>query len=792
MPRHVNPPNDNSVATAPYNFVPLPLAVFEVPVEQDPPWTQHDRFVPGTHSGSIELEIETLTPLYIRGVMTADREGRWSERPSRLRPDPYMTPDGSPVIPGSSLRGMIRTLVEILSFSKLRPVSAAKPFYRSLGKHVIGKIYRERMTRGGQKPRGGILHIRDGSVTIAPCEFVRVGRDRLRPGHLSHDHNPPPWPPQHAPCWVRMPDRSDTVVAIEIRSERPAGAGWRRGTLVLTGHVKSKRREFVFLEPSGTPKDEIQVPDPVWRRFHDDDQITQWQKWAFPRGQPPTAGRCADGHLRDGEPVFFLADDRADGPPALVFLGRAGMFRLPYDRSPRDLVDRVLPGDRLDLTESIFGTVETSSSDDRQSAIKGRVRFEDAMASGGGPHWYESTLVPHILSAPKPTAFQHYLTQGGTVSEEKLTTYLDGHHTTVRGHKLYWHRWSPGQGMAQVKATNHDPLLQDLRTEQPEDTQHTLVTPVKQGVRFTGRVRFENLTDLELGALLHALQLPDGCCHRIGMAKPLGLGSIRIRSTLRLVDRAARYRAWETTGVQPAEDGHRFKRSFENAVHTHATTSGETTVPDQPGLRRIARLDALYRLLAWDDRPRPGATAYMDLDAFKQRAVLPTPHHVADLPEPRWEDDPPHILGAPPERHPRTSRPRDDRRTHAPDAAHSPPSLRDGRTRSRVSTRPATPHNGGSAPSVVAPAAAAAPAPIRPKAVEQGQTRPGTLLRVDGRWAARFEGDDRPAKIINPSAIPANCEGASAIFFITQQNKREGISCRFEQLAQHRGPAPAR
>lgn len=69
--------------------------------------------------------------------------------------------------------------------------------------------------------------------------------------------------------------------------------------------------------------------------------------------------------------------------------------------------------------------------------------------------------------------------------------------------------------------------------------------PVKSGVQFRGRIRFENLTDLELGAILHALQLPDGCCHRIGMGKPLGLGSIRIHARLRLVDRVARYQAWQ-------------------------------------------------------------------------------------------------------------------------------------------------------------------------------------------------------------------------------------------------------
>jgi hypothetical protein len=72
-----------------------------------------------------------------------------------------------------------------------------------------------------------------------------------------------------------------------------------------------------------------------------------------------------------------------------------------------------------------------------RKAIKGRVFFEDALASDGGPGWLEEIIVPRILSSPKVTTFQHYLTQGGTKGKGGLTTYLYGDQTTIRGHKLY-------------------------------------------------------------------------------------------------------------------------------------------------------------------------------------------------------------------------------------------------------------------------------------------------------------------------------------------------------------------
>ncbi|MBX3156458.1 MAG: TIGR03986 family CRISPR-associated RAMP protein [Deltaproteobacteria bacterium] len=751
MPRHINPNAERS-AHAPYNFVPLPkrmFAVADADGEQGEPWTRHDQFVAGTHSGWIDLSIEALTPLYIRGAASPERDGSWLDRASRLRPDPDVTRDGVPIIPGSSLRGMVRTLVEILSFSKLQPVSEAKPFYRSVADDRIGKVYRSRMMRGGQKPRGGILHIRNGIVTISPREVVRVARSQLRDQIAFRDRTPP-WPPQHTQCWVKRNRGSDTVSAIS--HSQPDGSGWYGGILVLTGYVPKKKREFVFLDLADATPTAIQVPDVIWTRFHDDDQITQWQEKAFPSDRPAGARRHAAGHLRDGEPVFYLVDDTCeseDNPDGLVFLGRAGMFRFPYDTSPRDLVQAVLFDNRLDLAEAIFGKVDVvrkSQPLDDNAAIKGRVRFEDAIATHGGPSWFEQNLVPSILSAPKPTAFQHYLTQDGRSPKDRLTTYLRGDHTTIRGHKLYWHRWVDDQGVSQIKAAkDHDKLLQDLDANNPTDTQHTVMRPIKAGVQFRGRIRFENLTDLELGAVLHALQLPDGCCHRLGMGKPLGLGSIRIHSRLQLVDRMARYQAWQPSGVEVNDVSSRFRTVFEEAMFAHARSSGELVSDGQKGLRRIARLDSLFHLLAWERRPDRDSTDYMDFEKreFHGRRVLPTPHAVAKAREPEWVSDPPL---------PRTA-----------EGEH--------KSRPRPLIR-------GSAPR-----AEPVQAPLQAKPVGKGQERTGVLKRRGILWVAIIDGDleQRDAEVVNQMRIPADCaDGTKAKFYITEESKRVGIKCRFE------------
>lgn len=665
MPRHVNPSNRARTARAPYNFVPLPERVFgvadgiEVNGERIKPWEMHDQFVPGTYSGWIELEIETLTPLYIRGAARQTGDGRWDIRDARVRSEPYTTPDGRPAIPGSSLRGMLRTLVEILSFSKIHPVSEAKPFFRTVDDSRIGKVYRQRMAAGGGV-RAGILRLRGGQATIEPREMLRVERRLLeRKGIDFGSGRPnwiPPWPRQHGTCWVKVRKGSSEVT--DIQFGKPSGGGWREGILVLTGNVPRKRREFVFVELQEGSTEAVRVPDRLWSRFHDEGQITEWQEWAFPRSQPPGARRRADGHLRDGEPVFFLTHDNEkgeDNPDGLVFFGRAGMFRLPYDRRPVDLVPEPLRTAGLDLAEALFGKV------DAEAAIKGRVFFEDAVATNGGPNWFEDECVPRILSSPKPTTFQHYLTQDGTRGKDELTTYIEGDYTTIRGHKLYWHRWGEG-GLSEVKEPQkQEALLRDLKRSTPEDRQHTIIRPVRTGVTFFGRVCFENLTAVELGALLSALELPQGCCHKLGMGKPLGLGSVRIASRLVLVDRATRYRSWSASGAQTS-DGSPFCEAFEKVIIAHARNAGEAFLPGARGLRQIARLDSLFRLLEWDQRPPVDRTAYMSLEAgdFKPRPVLPTPHHVAGTEEPPWPADPPRPAPPPRDRGPapRGRRPR--------------------------------------------------------------------------------------------------------------------------------------
>lgn len=628
MIRHVNPAQ-NRRSQAPYNFVPLPNAVLWAPACARNAAQHFDKFLSEAHSGYIDIEITAKTPLYIRGP-ARKQNNTWDSREVRFRLEPYVDLQGHPVIPGSSLRGAIRTLFEILTFSKIQPVTNERPFYRSLSPDRVGLAYRSRMSRPGSPtplPRAGFIGKNpDGTYMInETCSVLRVSHDRIHQliPTFTYVHSASYVPDpvlQHTTIWVKRDAAGRDAVAVEL-SYAP---GLEEAVLVLTGwapprpipgtdRMAEKCKEFVFLKALKKPP--IQIPAFAWQRFHDEDQITRYQESAFP----------PKGHLREGDPVFFVCDSTGE----LDFFGRAQMFRLPYDESPFDLLPsehKAFSDDHLDLAEVVFGFVP-QHLDDKRKAIRSRIEVEDAVA----PEIVRplDAMAPNILSSPKVTCYQHYLTQNGGRDKRELTTYLNGDVTMIRGHKLYWHRWN---GLRSIKEENQDKVLRD------PGTQHTIIQPIPDKTVFHGRIHFHNLLDFELGALWATIALPEGHAHKIGMGKPLGLGSIRIEPTLYILDARTRYRSWQQSGFIRCDNPRdTYQSAFESRIAAHAKESQEHLCKTGVGLTTFYRLNVLYEMLKWPDvpslffadtAPLPLRSQNGDRDFAKlkrQGWILPTP-----------------------------------------------------------------------------------------------------------------------------------------------------------------------
>ncbi|MBK8184399.1 MAG: TIGR03986 family CRISPR-associated RAMP protein [Candidatus Competibacteraceae bacterium] len=359
------------------------------------------------------------------------------------------------------------------------------------------------------------------------------------------------------------------------------------------------------------------------------------------RGSRSAARHSCRRILQPGDPLFYLLDPSGK----LEFIGPTLFFRLPYknytgDYAPQFTVDADGP---LDLSEAIFGTVNGEPQDDKSQtgSHKSRLRFDDAEWIGSGSPFLEGEdgiRWPAVLSKPKPTSYQNYLVQSDPEGrKEKLLSYSapppdSGGLTTtaLRGFKLYWHRGQPD--------------AQELQIDQPKKSlkQYTVIRPVKPGVSFRGRVRFENLNQLELGALLAALELPADYRHHLGMGKPLGMGSVRVEAATILYDPVKRYRSLAADGrLEQADQNGKLaeaREAFRKAIVQHLNTKvPASTVPDNTGLWEIPRLRTLGMLLDWENQPKREKTAYipaLELKKFRDRQVLPTPAGVLGQLEP--------------------------------------------------------------------------------------------------------------------------------------------------------------
>lgn len=681
LPKHDSPTTYNA-AHAPYNFIPLPDVVVKA-VENADELPDHNCYLEGYHTGHFEVTLITKTPLYIRGGLSTKRkeENTLSEfeqaeaeksgnapkdfrKVLKNKPEFFTTCDpNEPVIPGSSLRGMLRNLIEIITYSKVKWVTDKRLFFRTMDDSVVGESYRNRMMGNVE---GGFL-LRDGETyVIHVSKVVRVHHSKIGYAqNLFEGRSPNQYPKwngdyhQHKSVWVTLTPNGNFVD--EISKTKQTGTDWYEGRLVITGNMPGrmdgsggKKKEFVLLLPQ-KDAEKIAIPEAMLDRFHDDDQITPWQQNAFPKNQPNTNGRLRNGSLlkhpaENEEPVFFLRENKQ-----LAFFGRAQMFRLPYQQRPLDLVPSELrdPND-IDFVEAMFGFVRTQEElkemnikpkqGDKGRAYAGRVFVADGYYQPNqGQPWMEDApngiIEPHILASPKPTSFQLYLTQG-TPNNRKTLYHYDSNMdegeqiTTLRGFKLYW---------VQGKKSAHD-LLAKPKDDKDEkrafekgpngklrpkwnSTQHTRMRPVGNGKKFTFQVHFENLSDIELGALQWVLTVPD--CHRLGMGKPLGMGVVQLEDVvLCLESRSDRYRtlfsgidAWNVGNPDEKQD---FTTEFEKEF----VAKLQKQLPFQGSeFRQIERIKMLLAMLTWQeqDRQREHKQYMDDLNAFRKRPVLPDP-----------------------------------------------------------------------------------------------------------------------------------------------------------------------
>lgn len=496
-----------STIKAPFNFVPLSDKVYF------PNWadqiSQDIPFSDGV-SGSIELKITAETPIFVRNghsqedaIANNDRYKSFSK-----------TPGGQYFIPATSIKGAIRSVLEIISSSKIGIINNQSFGIRDLSTSTDGNFYREKM-----KPENihcGWLSLSGNKYYINDCglpwrisaeeidRILGIGlNDFVINGDFQKDDNRTAQAKYNLSegislCNTFSPDD-------ELRKALKAGnrlfvrfdKEGDLGTIVFTGQPGSRKKgnrtnkkgdrkwegkyfEFVF--PQKTDKNLLEIPETTYSEFvsihkESPDYLYLWKKKLQEGGEIP---------------VFFILSPNN----SIEAIGLSYMFKFPaYNSIFKAIRQDDLIRDRMDLAECIFGHISN------QNAIKGRVQFCHAICTTTNPVVLkESSLT---LSSPNPSYYPLYLGNGQTWNSESIH---------IAGRKRYPtrnHIYQSSVGKAEMQS---------------------YLVPLDKATSFSETIRFHNLKPIELGAIISAITFDDNhdCRHNIGSGKPFGYGKIKV------------------------------------------------------------------------------------------------------------------------------------------------------------------------------------------------------------------------------------------------------------------------
>ena len=153
------------IIKAPFNFVPLSDHVYF------PDWAnQISQDIPFSDgiSGTIELKITAESPIFVRNGHTQNSdEERFSQ-----------TEDGKYFIPGSTIKGALRNVMEILSMGKMTQVQNATFGLRDLSNGDDGIFYRNKIKP--EKIHCGWLYKQDEKYYLDNCDLPwRISAEEL-------------------------------------------------------------------------------------------------------------------------------------------------------------------------------------------------------------------------------------------------------------------------------------------------------------------------------------------------------------------------------------------------------------------------------------------------------------------------------------------------------------------------------------------------------------------------------------------------------------------------------------
>jgi CRISPR-associated protein (TIGR03986 family) len=574
----------------PYNFIPAPPRNTNDPDLGDQCPIDQGEFLPDRYSGSIRVRMTAETPLLVPDTEKMTEKQGHKTFPLR------MDAEGRPLLPASSIRGMLRSAYEAVTNSRFGRFSSAQHCDRLAFRMDASeglKLIPARIENGQIRLLTGTSDIKDDGRPNGPMYAAwlprysngRIDRNAVeyKDGNLLQ-HGDDDNLPQHGDevvCWVEKMKHSGKNfhfwrVRKIARAEQSLGdapepmrriRGW---VCITNANIDRKHDERVFFV------DESAAPGPFrvtvehqqkwqeliqnYQSLHEDDLKERSEKKQRPDaylGREP--GQTAwsrhvytreDLELKDGTLCYVRLNSDQSGVEALF---PVMISRELYPTSPWALLDPSLrPAtaiNQLSPADRVFGWVrvdaEAGVQRNERVAARGLLRVSPVRCLSNTADAVEQFAAPGvplaILAAPKPQQGRFYVAQStqGEAQLDGLSKREAGYATGkgLRGRKVYPHQSSLPDGhwenpmkdrTQQANGSHYQEYRRPDGENQRDKQNRSILGWVKPGAAFTFDLHVQNLTAVELGALLWMLTLPEGHFFRFGGGKPLGFGSVRL------------------------------------------------------------------------------------------------------------------------------------------------------------------------------------------------------------------------------------------------------------------------
>ncbi|MDG4584358.1 MAG: TIGR03986 family CRISPR-associated RAMP protein [Candidatus Competibacter sp.] len=520
----------------PYGFIPINLdhAIHDAPV-----W--HDGFGGGELlSGEILCELEALTPLLPGNVRykaeDADSQklhqwgfGKVDPKKQIAEPLRLPEPDNRVVIAGSAIKGIIRHSLGALTSAPMERVTEHHYSYRPNLGHADDPMYVCRPAVVDRKegeewivkvlPEARDAIFRKDQKAADAVEFIYKGGIDGQ-GILAQ--SAPRQTYVYKKAWISSKKLKN---AEECRIFKTVFDAYKKTQKVLcTDHISSAH-------PQTKNFDHKKVSDAIERAT----QIEPHQL-IYVEKKVDSNEIVSFGHHYQYRWAYTSSVRTKEGKPRPC-LTPSGCEQVPTKLSK----DSEVPPEKLTGARLLFGYVRDDETNPIGKGVyerlAGRIAINHAVSDRvpqflGEPE--KGYCIPlKILGQPKPSAWEFYLQQDENMP---LVTYGDLPNNAggeLAGRKFYHHQTSVS--LDNIRATTPDDINSDQATLArficaPETT-------------FKFAIRFMRLRDWELGALLAVLEPhllapgsePERYAHKLGLGRPLGMGSVRItRKEIRL------------------------------------------------------------------------------------------------------------------------------------------------------------------------------------------------------------------------------------------------------------------